>query len=178
VEFREAIRLEPENSLAWDLLSWALEYEQPPEAPEAEKAAREAIRLEPSSSAARYHLGRALLFQARYPEATDAFQRSGELGDSTYMNLGLGQVALAQGNYDQAVTYMESNLKIKRTAIHLFWIGSAYSAKGDKDKAFACMQESFKLGFRDFSAIDNSPYLASLRADPRYQQLVQQYRKQ
>ena len=176
-EFREAIRLEPENSLAWDLLSWALEYEQPPEALDAEKAAREAIRLEPSSSAARYHLGRALLFQARYPEATDAFQRSGELGDSTYMNLGLGQVALAQGNFDQAVSYMESAAKVKRTAIHMFWIGSAYSAKGDKDKAFASMQESFKLGFRDFSAIDNSPYLASLRADPRYQHLIQQYRK-
>ena len=73
------------------------------------------------------------------------------------MNLGLGQVALAQGNYDQAVNYMESAAKVKRTAIHLFWIGSAYSAKGDKDKAFASIQESFKLGFRDFSAIDNSP---------------------
>ena len=176
-EFREAIRLEPENSLAWDLMSWALEYQQPPEPIEAEKAAREAIRLEPSSSAARYHLGRALLFQGRFPEATDAFQRAGELGDSTYRDLGLGQVALAQGNYDQAVNYMESAAKIKRTAIHLFWIGSAYSAKGDKDKAFACMQESFKLGFRDFSAIDNSPYLANLRSDPRYQQLNQQYRK-
>jgi len=177
VEFREAIRLEPENSLAWDLLSWALEYQQPPDPIEAEKAAREAIRLEPSSSAARYHLGRALLFQSRYDEATDAFRRSGELGDSTYMNLGLGQVALVQGNYDQAVNYMESAAKIKRTAIHLFWIGSAYSAKGDKDKAFASMQESFKLGFRDFSAIDNSPYLANLRSDPRYQQFVHQYRK-
>jgi len=122
-------------------------------------------------------LARALLFQGRFPEATDAFQRAGELGDSTYRDLGLGQVALAQGNYDQAVNYMESAAKIKRTAIHLFWIGSAYSAKGDKDKAFACMQESFKLGFRDFSAIDNSPYLANLRSDPRYQQLNQQYRK-
>ena len=176
-EFREAIRLEPQNSLAWDLLSWALEYEQPPEPIEAEKAAREAIRLEPSSSAARYHLGRALLFQSRFDEATDAFRRSGELGDSTYRDLGLGQVALAQGDYDQAVNYMESAAKTKRTAIHLFWIGSAYSAKGDKDKAFASMQESFKLGFRDFSAVDNSPYLASLRADPRFQQLAQQYHK-
>jgi eukaryotic-like serine/threonine-protein kinase len=176
-EFREAIRLEPENSLAWDLCAWALEYQQPPEPVEAEKAAREALRLEPSSSAARYHLGRALLFQSRYDEANDAFRQSGELGDSTYKDLGMGQVALAQGKFDQAIAYMEGASKVKRTAIHLFWMSSAYSAKGDKDKALATMQESFKLGFRDFSAIDNSPYLANLRADPRYQQLVQQYRK-
>jgi serine/threonine protein kinase/Flp pilus assembly protein TadD len=176
-EFREAIRLEPENSLAWDLCSWALEYQQPPDAIEAEKAAREALRLEPSSSAARYHLGRALLFQSRYDEANDAFRQSGDLGDSTYRDLGLGQVALAQGKFDQAVTYMEGAAKVKRAAIHLFWLSSAYSARGDKDKAFASMQESFKLGFRDFSAIDNSPYLANLRSDPRYQQLAQQYRK-
>jgi serine/threonine protein kinase/Tfp pilus assembly protein PilF len=176
-EFREAIRLEPENSLAWDLCSWALEYEQPPDAIEAEKDAREALRLEASSSAARYHLGRALLFQSRYDEANAAFRQSGDLGDSTYKDLGLGQVALAQGKFDQAVAYMEGAATVKRAAIHLFWLSSAYSAKGDKNKAFATMQESFKLGFRDFSAVDNSPYLANLRSDPRYQQLVQQYRK-
>ena len=62
-EFREATRLEPDNPFAWDLLSWALGYEQPPDAIEAEKAAQEAIRLQPTSAAAQYHLGRALLFQ-------------------------------------------------------------------------------------------------------------------
>ena len=44
-EFREAIRLEPENSLAWDLLSWALEYQQPPDPIEAEKAAARRFAL-------------------------------------------------------------------------------------------------------------------------------------
>jgi len=176
-ELREAVRLEPQNPLGWDLLSWALAYEQPPDALEAEKASREAIRLEPSSPATRYHLGRALLFQGRYQEAADAFQRAGELGDSTYMDLGMGQLSLAQGNFDQAVTYMSKEAGRKETAINLYWLSAAYSAKGDKDKAITSIQGSFKLGFRDFSAIDNSPYFANLRADPRYQQLVQQYRK-
>ncbi len=79
-EFREATRLEPDNPFAWDLLSWALGYEQPPDATEAEKAAQEAIRLQPTSAAAQYHLGRALLFQSRYQEAATAFQRAKELG--------------------------------------------------------------------------------------------------
>src|SRR6202040_170870 len=79
-EFREATRLEPDNSLAWDLLSWALAYQQPPDAIEAERAAREAIRLQPTSAAAQYHLGRALMFQSRSPEAAVAFQSAKELG--------------------------------------------------------------------------------------------------
>ena len=176
-EFREATRLEPDNPLAWDLLSWALGYEQPPDAIEAEKAAREAIRLQPSSSAAQYHLGRALLFQGRYSEAVLAFQRSEEVGSKDYANLGMAQLSLAQGNYDQAIAYMQKRPSdAKKVAINDYWYSAIYSAKGDKDKAFAAMQEAFNLGFRDFSALDASPYFANLRSDPRYQELLRRYR--
>ena len=47
-EFRTATDLDPDNAYAWDMLSWALAYEQPPEAAAAEKASREALRLRPS----------------------------------------------------------------------------------------------------------------------------------
>jgi serine/threonine protein kinase/Tfp pilus assembly protein PilF len=103
VEDREAIRLEPDNPLAWDQLSWNTSYEQPPEAVEAEKAAREAIRLQPSSAASQYHLGRALLFQGHYDEAAAAFHRAAEIGSDVYESLGMAQLSLAQGNYDQAI---------------------------------------------------------------------------
>jgi tetratricopeptide (TPR) repeat protein len=63
----------PENALACDMLSWALAYQIPPEATEAEKAAREAIRLNPSLGYAQYHLGRALYMQNWFPEAMAAF---------------------------------------------------------------------------------------------------------
>jgi tetratricopeptide (TPR) repeat protein len=175
-EFREATRLEPDNSLAWDLLSWALGYLQPPEALEAEKAAREAIRLEPSSAAAQYHLGRALLFQGRYAEAAAAFQHAKEVGSVDYANLGMSQLYLAQGNYDQAIAYLMKRANPGKTAMDQFWQSAAYSAKGNREKAFTTMQTAFKLGFRDFAAVDASPYFATLRSDPRYQQLVSQYR--
>jgi hypothetical protein len=89
----------------------------------------------------------------------------------------MGQLSLAQGNQDQAVAYFSKETAKQKTAIVFYWLSAGYSAKGDQDKSVAAMQESLKLGFRDFSAIDNSPYFASLRADPRYLQLVQQYRK-
>jgi TolB-like protein/predicted Ser/Thr protein kinase len=176
-EFREAARLEPENALAWDLLSWALAYEEPPGALEAEKAAREAIRLQPSSPAAQYHLGRALLFQKRYPEAAAAFQHAEDVGSSDYANLGRAQLSLAQGNYDQAVALLFKRGRARKTAMDQYYLSAAYSAKGDREKALVTMQEAFSLGFHDFAAIDASPYFASLRADPRFQQLLGRYRR-
>jgi len=175
-EYREATRLEPDNALAWDQLSWALAYEQPPDALEAEKAAREAIRLQPSAPAAQYHLGRALLFQGRYPEADSAFQHAEEVGSSDYSNLGRAQLSIAQGNYDQALAYLLKRSGTRKTAMDQYWQGVADSAKGDKEKALATMQEAFNLGFRDFAAIDGSPYFAPLRADPRFQALLRRYR--
>jgi TolB-like protein len=173
---REAVRLDPENSHAWDTLSWVLAYEQPPEAVEAEKAAREAIRLEPPLPVAHYHLGRALLLQGRYEEAHKAFEREAELGDNSYGGLGEGQVYLAQGNYDAAATSLLKDGEPKE-AINSYFLSAAYAAKGDKEKALTSLQRTFNLGYRDFAAIDASPYFSSLRTDPRFQQLILRYRK-
>jgi len=175
-EYREAIRLEPGNARGWDALSWALGYEQPPDALEAEKSAREAIRLEPSSPAAQYHLGRALLLQGRYQEATRAFERAEETGGRDFANLGLAQVSLAQGNYDKAIAYMLKSGQPK-SAINLWWLTAAYAGKADKEKALATLQKALAAGYRDFAAIDASPYFSSLRSDPRFQQLLRRYRK-
>jgi serine/threonine protein kinase/Tfp pilus assembly protein PilF len=171
---REAVRMGPEDSHAWDALSWALAYEQPPEAVEAEKAAREAIRLQPSLTPAFYHLGRALVLQGRYEEATKAFERAGELGDLQYADFGQAQIYLAQGNYDAAIARVLKGGEPKE-AVNAYLLSAAYAAKGDKEKALAELQKTFNFGYRDFAAIEKSPYFASLRSDPRFQQLVRQY---
>ncbi len=175
-DLREATRLEPDNYLAWDLLSWALGYEQPPDAAEAEKAAREAIRLQPTSAAAQYHLARALIFQKRYQEAEVAARRAGQIGDKTYEDLGMAQLCLAEGKWDEALTYV-SKLDRQETALNYYWTSAAYAGKGDHEKALAALQDAFKLGYGDFAALDASPYFASLRNDPRYKLLLDQYRK-
>jgi serine/threonine protein kinase/tetratricopeptide (TPR) repeat protein len=175
-EYRTAIDLNPDNAFAWDMLSWALGYEQPPEAAAAEKAAREAIRLRPSQYAAHYHLGRALLLQQRYAEAIAAFDQARELNPAASLpDLGLGQVYLAQGEYDKAVAALSKN--VRPAAINYFWLSAAYAAHGDKERALATLQKAFDAGFHDFAALDASPYFSSLRTDPRFQQLTQRYRK-
>jgi eukaryotic-like serine/threonine-protein kinase len=175
-EFRTATELDPDNAYAWDLLSWALAYEQPAEGAAAEKAVREALRLQPSMYEAHYHLGRALLAQQRYPEAIAAFQQARELSPEAWTSdLGLGQVYLAQGDYDKALAALQKN--VRPAGINYFWLGAAYAARGDKEKALATLQKALDMGFHDFSALDASPYFSSLRTDPRFQQLTQRYRK-
>ena len=176
VEFRTATELDPNNGHAWDLLSWALCYKQPPEPEIAEKASRQALRLQPSFVPAYYHLGRALLLQKRYPEAIASFEREKELSpNGTMADLGLGQAYMAQGDYDRALALLTKGAQ--PAGINYFWISAAYAARGDKEKSLASLQTAFERGFHDFSALDSSPYFASLRGDARYEAMLRRYRK-
>jgi tetratricopeptide (TPR) repeat protein len=174
-EFRTATNLDPENGYAWDSLSWALAYEDPPEAVAAETASRESIGLEKTPfPTTYYHLGRALMLQQRYPEAIAAFQHAHEVDPAgTFRDLGMGQVYLAQGDFDKAIAALSRNAQ----PIHLYWLAAAYAARGDKQPALATLQRALDTGFSDFRALDNSPYFSSLRGDPRFQQLLAKYRK-
>jgi serine/threonine protein kinase len=98
------------------------------------------------------------------------------LPDDVAEDLGKGQVYLAQGNYDAAIARLLKRGEPKE-AINCYFLSAAYAAKGDKEKALAALQRTFTLGYRDFAAIDASPYFASLRSDPRFQQLMQHHRQ-
>ena len=66
---------------------------------------------------------------------------------------------------------------MRPAGLNYYWLGAAYAARGDKEKALATMQKAFEMGFNDFAVLDASPYFSSLRTDPRFQQLIQRYRK-
>jgi serine/threonine protein kinase len=176
-ELKIAVLAEPDNAIAWDILSWAQTYETPPEAEEAEKAAREAIRLNPSLGYAQYHLGRALYMQGRFSEAMTAFDRCDEISrNSDVANLGRAQALAAQKRYAQAVSTMLKGRVIK-TAGDLYWLSSFYAGNGDKQKALVTLQKSLELGYRDFSALKADAAFSSLRSDPSFQQLLLRYSK-
>jgi serine/threonine protein kinase/tetratricopeptide (TPR) repeat protein len=176
-EARLAVEEEPDNALAWDMLSWALGYTIPPEPSEAEKAAREAYRLNPSMSYAQYHLGRALYLQGRFPEAMAAFDRCEELSENTNgADLGRSQALAAEGRYSEAITTI-----LKRGApksmIDAYWLSSFYAGNGEKEKALATLQRAVNSGFRDSATINADPAFHSLRGDARFEQILKQLTK-
>jgi TolB-like protein/predicted Ser/Thr protein kinase len=173
-EFQRALAAEPENAYALDQLSWALGYEQPPDALDAERAARRSLQLVPTAMSAYYHLGRALLLQKRFAEAISAFQQARQLSpNSITPDFGLAQVYIAQGNYDRALVLLK---KQPDTPITLFQMCLAYAGTGQKQQALDALEKALAGGYRDFAAIDAAPQLASLRSDPRFQALLRRYR--
>jgi non-specific serine/threonine protein kinase len=141
-EFRAATRLDSEDAYAWDLVSWAPGYQQPPDALGAKKASREAIRLGLETVATYYHLGRALYLQGRHDEAVSAMEHARKLSpQSSTPDLGLAMVYLAKGDYDRAISYWSRQHAAQlQTALVAFWGSSIYAARGEKDKALAQLQ--------------------------------------
>ena len=178
-EFAEATRLDPNYAEAWDYISWALAYQQPPDLPAAERASRESLRLGFSTMSSYYHLGRVLLLQKRYDEAIAAFEQAQSLSpQSDTPEFGLSQVYLAKGDYNQALSHFMKESEVSRSSLpSLAFLSSIYAARNDKEKALATLQKALEAGYRDFAALDSNPYYGRLRNDPTYQQLIQRYRK-
>jgi serine/threonine protein kinase/Tfp pilus assembly protein PilF len=178
-EFQEAVRIDPSAPLSWDYLSWALAYQQPPDLVAAEKASRESLRLGFFTMSAYYHLGRVLFLQKRYDEAATAFKQAASISpESSTPNFGLCQLYLAQGDYAQAMSYfMKEPERVRTSVINLSVLTSIYGAQHDNAKALATLHQALDAGYVDFAALDSNPYLVELRKDPRYQKLIQQYRK-
>jgi TolB-like protein len=173
--FREAIRLEPDNAYAWDLLSWALAYREPPDLRGAEDAARHAISLQASLIGAHYHLGRALLLQGRYDEAIAAFEQSKRL-DSTFesADFGISQVYLAQRRYAESLSAFE-RLKQRSAPIIRLQECAIHAGLRHTDLALAALDSALSAGYRDAAALRVNPHLTALRGHPGYAALLRKH---
>jgi len=173
---RDAIRLDPNNAYAWDLLSWALAYRQPPDGAAAEDAARRAITLQASLIGAYYHLGRALILQDRHDEALAAFVQAKAL-DPTFetADFGIAQVLLSTGKPAEALQALDRLKTTARAPVVLALRASVQAAAGDRDGAFATLAEALAAGYHDDAALRANPHLAPLRADTRYAALLHRH---
>ncbi|MCH8930615.1 MAG: tetratricopeptide repeat protein [Proteobacteria bacterium] len=175
--YHEAIRLDPQNTYAWEELAWAFNSKDPPEPVEAEQAAREALRLDPTFLWTYYQLGWALEMQGRYEEAVAALEQALLINPAFRSgSRRLGQVYLAQGEYGKALALFEVAREIKESPRLLRDIAAAHAGLGDTDKALAALADALDSGYRDFSMLNTSSHFAALRDDANFQALLAEYK--
>ncbi len=175
--YHEAIRLDPQNTYAWEELAWALNSKDPPEPVEAEQTAREAIRLEPTWPFNYYQLGWALETQGRYEEAVVALEQALRINPAFIVgSRKLGEIHLAQGQYGKALARFET-VREKRQSLRLLAdIATAHAGLGNEDQALATLEEALAGGYRDFAMLETSSHFAALRGDARFQSLLAEYK--
>jgi type IV pilus assembly protein PilF len=150
VALQKAIELNPENFEAHYTLGSI--YFQRKELPEAEREFRKATDLNRNSGEAFNYLGRTLLLQGRWSEATEALKTATTLPlyptpDIAFTDL--GWVLEKQGDLDGAIAAYESALRtdppnIPRPYIHL-WLGRLYVKLGDTPKARGAFSQAKAL---------------------------------
>ncbi|MCZ6530451.1 MAG: tetratricopeptide repeat protein [Chloroflexi bacterium] len=182
-EFRDALRRGPESSLAWCHLAFSCILQRPPDPETAEEAAREAIRGDPTWPYSYSLLGTALSLQGRFEEALEAYETGAELNADYLSNhFGLGRIHIVLGNYGDALSALETVRRLSETdeelATVLVTIGAAHAGLDEVDEALAAVELGLELGFSNIDAIEERPYFATIRDDPRIQALVEKYRRQ
>jgi type IV pilus assembly protein PilF len=150
VSLHKAIELNPEKFEAHYTLGSV--YFQRKELPEAEREFRKATELNRNSGEAFNYLGRTLLLQGRWSDATEALKTATTLPlyptpDIAFTDL--GWVLEKQGDLDGAVAAYESALKtdppnIPRPYIHL-WMGRLYMKQGNTPKARGALSQAKAL---------------------------------
>ena len=177
-EYEEALRLDADNAMAWCLLAWVCNQQDPQDAVRAENAARESLLRDPTWFMSYHQLGWALQGQGRYEEAEEAL-KDGVVVNSEYGNTYtvLGPVQLVLGKYDEALATLQKASSLHESSTVLVNLGAAQALTGRLEDALTSVERALTLGFRNFDAIEGSPYYEALRDDPRLEALIDKYRE-
>ena len=143
---------------------------------EAEQATRKAIELSPESP---FHQGNLMLisfFQGQFDEALD-LTRSFFPEGSPYKAFGLTVTYHAMGRQDESDAAMRRLTNSAERDI-AYLIAMAHAERGEPDQAFAWLDKA--LDERDFGLgeIKFEPFLRNLHDDPRWDDLIDQLKRQ
>jgi serine/threonine protein kinase/Flp pilus assembly protein TadD len=113
--------------------------------------------------------------QVAYRRALDAIQRQLDINPEDTRALTLGAGCLARlGEDEKAVEWIHRADSIDPDdAVILYAIACVYGILGSREKAIEYLQKAVEAGFGNFGWIENDPDLDSIRADERYQSIIQ-----
>lgn len=92
-------------------------------------------------------------------------------------HVNLGRLYVGQREYREALASFERARRIRETPALVAEISAIHAALGDRERSLEELEKALAAGFRDFDAIDEEERFASLREDPRFQELLRGYRQ-
>ncbi len=136
---------------------------------EAIQEAQKSLELNPEFPWGLYVLGAVYAQKGMYEEAIAAHRKAATV--SPAVRWPLGHTYALAGRRDEA-RKIAAELKKEVTPMNTWGLGEIYAALGEKDEAVRWLEEAFKLRFSWMPWIEKVPTLASLRDEPRFQDLV------
>jgi eukaryotic-like serine/threonine-protein kinase len=171
-----ASRLDPKNPLlrvaAANVHYYAGNY------PQAAEGAREALTIDPSSVLARIQLGLALSFGGEHALAIHELQRAWNEADGTpavriQALAALGFCHAAAGDPDKARRIAEQLQHSPRPTLFSYALAAIYATLGENDAAFEWLERALESQSFWLSLSGVEPAFGPLRADRRYDELLE-----
>jgi tetratricopeptide (TPR) repeat protein len=134
---------------------------------------KKAIEIDPSFPRTHFRLGEVYEQQGEYAMAIREFEQAVQLsGGDPYYEGSLGHAYGASGNSNQARNVLQHlQIRVRQQYVPPYAMGLVYVGLGDKDQAFRCLQNAFEDRSTSMVFLRSDPELASLRTDPRFEQL-------
>jgi adenylate cyclase len=142
---------------------------------EAIEAFQKVIEMEPNFMAAHSMLGHAYEQKGMYEEAFAEYQTAlGILGENADVKASVkALLARTYAAWDKRAEAMKIVQEIeKEHPATSYLMAHVYAALGEKDQAFACLDQAFEERHLQLVGVKVDPALDSLRADPRFDDLV------
>ena len=145
---------------------------------EARAVFEKALAIDPAFSYAHWHYGEMLQVSGDLKGAAAEYAKARTASNSPEPIALTGQLAAMMGRPEEARQALRALDELaKHRYVDVFWRALLYLSLGDKDRALQFLEQSYANGEGfEIGLIKVDPMLDSLRAEPRFQALVQKVR--
>ena len=170
---RRRFKLDPLSTESYSMMAWAdclkRDYEHQLAAGE------KALQIDPNDLGGIWNVATAHLFQGKYPEAIAEFRKAAAVSDDHPVAMAGLAAAYARSGDKAAALKVIDGLKQQSAQRYIppLNIAVAYGEVGDMDQAFAWMDKAYDDHSEPMLLLNSAPNFDPLRADPRFQKLVQ-----
>jgi TolB-like protein/Tfp pilus assembly protein PilF len=171
---RHAVQLDPlsarhRRSLL-SRLSWTRDFEG------TIAESRKLLELDPTEADAHYYAGMAYTIVGELESGIRAFEQAMELNpDDPYYPAGIAWTHAKAGNTEASLEYLQ---QAETAGVPLKEIGLVHGALGDLDRAFDYLERGFAAEPGTLAGIQEDPSADPLKADPRWEQLMEKVRRE